>query len=141
MAFVGLEDYDATAEVIVFPKLFKKVEAWLENYNAFVVKGISDEDSLNSKCKIKAIEIVPVELFFQEWGSIESMTFRLPNNLDMGLISEIKKNMISGKTPLILIFSENGKFLKIKTKRKINLDINLIERLKKQDIHVSLKPQ
>ena len=45
MAFVQLEDMSGTTEIVVFPKLFGRVEQWLDSYHVFAVKGITDSNS------------------------------------------------------------------------------------------------
>lgn len=80
MAFLQLEDCNSKAEIIVFPKVFKKIEPWLSQYHVFVVKGSLDLMS-NHTCKIKANELVPMELLFQEWPSAIHATFQLPCTL------------------------------------------------------------
>ena len=113
MAFVQLEDASSKCEVIVFPRLFKKVESWLSNYQVFMVKGGLDLTSQN-KCKIKANELVPVELFFQEWPNLKS-SFILPETLDDATLTSIKEQVVRGSISLSLI-----KFSQIFTKVSIN---------------------
>ena len=50
MAFVQLEDISGVAEIILFPKIFAKIEPWLEEHNVFFVKGPLDLTS-PEKCK------------------------------------------------------------------------------------------
>ena len=40
MAFLALEDAVSTAEMVVFPKAFIKVEQWLDSYHVLVVKAL-----------------------------------------------------------------------------------------------------
>ena len=64
MSFVQLEDTSSSAEIIVFPKVYKQIEQWLDSYNV-IVKGALDLTA-PQKCKIKANEVVPMELLFEK---------------------------------------------------------------------------
>ena len=67
MAFLQFEDREQNAEVIVFPRLYKQVSEWLSGeHTIFVIKGNLDIVH-NNQCKIKAQELVPIELFFDHW--------------------------------------------------------------------------
>src|SRR3990167_5497224 len=122
MAFVQLEDKNSTAEIIIFPKLFKQLESWLNEYDAFIVKGQVDNGSIQ-KCKIKANSLVPVDLFFDK-TNITNITITLPENSNENIISEIKKILpTKGKTNIDFIFNENSK--KFKLRSKINTNINV----------------
>lgn len=134
MAFIQLEDYSSTAEIVAFPSIFKKIEAWLDEYTVFIVKGTVDMSG-TGKCKILANEMVPVELFFQEWKQLTAITLQLPLNKEPAL-EKIQSLLPAGKTPLHIAFYENGKFLSLKTKKTIALDIPLIEQLEQCDIKV-----
>ena len=103
MAFVQIEDAISTAEIILFPRTYKEVEKWLDDYQVFVVKGAIDAAS-DKKCKIKANEFVPIELLLQEWKFIASAALHLPNSIDETKIQEIKSNLIRGKIPLSFVF-------------------------------------
>ena len=137
MAFVQLEDIAATAEIIIFPKLFKKIEPWLDTYSVFIVKGAIDLTS-PKKCKIKANEFVPIELFLQEWPCIKHAIFTLPNGIQENELQAIKEKLINGSIPLQLILHENGKKIKVKTKQKIALDQSTIQAIEKYNVKVSL---
>ncbi len=138
MAFVQLEDSSSTnAEIIVFPKLFKKIEQWLDSYQVFVVKGGLDITS-TQKCKIKANDMVPLDLMFQEWPMIEKISLSLPLNFDESNLQEIKATIGKGKIPLEIHFEENGKKLQLVTKESIALDTPMISLLEKQQVNVKV---
>ena len=137
MAFVQIEDYSATAELVVFPSVFKKIEAWLDEYTVFVVKGNADLGSPN-KCKILANEMVPLDLFFQEWKQFLSITLIMPAK-DIPDLKKIQALLPKGKAPLHVAFHENGKTLTLKTKHLISLDLPLIEQLEQLDIKVQFQ--
>ncbi|MEX0940802.1 MAG: DNA polymerase III subunit alpha [Candidatus Babeliales bacterium] len=136
MAFAQLEDISAKCEAIIFPKVFKKVEAWLNNYQVFIIKGSLDLTA-QKLCKIKVNELIPVELFFQEWPSIRS-TLSLPVAFDAQLIEMIKKTMVNGTIPLEILFEDNGKKLRLKTKESIALDESMLSELEKHNIQIKL---
>lgn len=132
MAFVQLEDTESHAEIIVFPKVFAKVEVWLEQYHVFIIKGFLDITSTH-QCKIKANVMVPVELFYQEWSDIAHAAFHLPATVEPKLITALKEDLAKGNTPLHIIFHENGKKLRLKTGKKIKLDPQQLHDL--EDMH------
>ncbi|MFC1841450.1 DNA polymerase III subunit alpha [Candidatus Dependentiae bacterium] len=138
MAFVQLEDASATAEIIVFPRVFAKVSEWLNNYDVFVVKGAVDSNS-EKKCKIKANDMVPIELLLAEWPFISSASFALPNHIEEETIQELRKTLISGKIPLNFIFHENGKRVKLVTKERISLDNETVEAIEQKGIEITLR--
>lgn len=131
MSFVQLEDSTSTAEMVIFPKAFTKVEQWLDNYNVFVVKGFVDAES-SRKCKIKVQDMVPIELVLQEWPQVGSVAFTLPPMLTEEYVEKLKASLITGKIPLELIFYENGKKLHVATKMKIGLDQQMLSALEKE---------
>ncbi|HZW60683.1 MAG TPA: DNA polymerase III subunit alpha [Candidatus Babeliales bacterium] len=138
MAFVQLEDQSCVAEIIVFPKTFKKVEQWLGSYQVFVVRGGVDLTSPN-KCKIKANELIPIELLFQEWPAIEKASLALPTNFDEMLIKQLSETLKDGSTPVEFIFHENGKKLRLAIRKKIAIDQELLQNLEKHEIKVKLQ--
>jgi DNA polymerase-3 subunit alpha len=138
MAFVNLEDLSGNAEVILFPRTFKKVEQWLDAYHVFIVKGSVDLAS-DQKCKIKADEFVPIELFFQEWHAFNKASFYLPDAVTEIQIKELKQTLVKGKIPLELLLNEQGKQLKITTQERIALDLPLIQNIENNKIRVMIE--
>jgi len=128
MAFVMLEDLNSSAEIILFPSTFKKVEASLASHQIFIVKGGLDITSPH-KCKIKANEFVPIDVFFQEWPIIHKISCNLTAPLSEFDITNLKKVMLPGKTALEFIFNENGKKVRLTPKEKINVTLELCEYL------------
>jgi DNA polymerase-3 subunit alpha len=114
MAFVQLEDKNSTAEIIIFPKLYSKVEQFLNTHNAFIVKGTLDITS-TTKCKIKANHFSPIDFFFENWPFIESVNIDFKNNISIEKINFLNNLFKKGKTKLNILFNENGKDLKIKS--------------------------
>lgn len=131
MAFIQLEDLSGTTEIILFPKLFKRVETWLDSYHVFIVKGIVDNNS-TKQAKIKANDLVPLELVFQEWAQIEAISFTLPKHIDETTLQKLKEQLIIGTISLELIFHENETPLRFSTKEKIALDTEAAQLLEKE---------
>ncbi|MBT4855875.1 DNA polymerase III subunit alpha [bacterium] len=137
MAFATLEDARSEAEIIIFPRQYKKVAEWLNEYQVFIVKGGLDLTSFN-KCKIKANLMVPLELFYQEWSDISFAQLQLPLNFASAKLAEIDKSSKNGKVPLELIFQENGKKVRLKTKKRIGINQEYIEAIEECGIQVKL---
>ena len=128
MAFVQLEDTQSSAEVILFPTTFKKVEASLNAHHIFIVKGTLDNSSPH-KCKIKANEFIPVDLFFQDPAAIAKISCLLPSALHESAIHELRKLLIPGQVPLEFIFKENETALRLATKEKVSINPEMLAAL------------
>ncbi len=126
MAFVALEDMQSTAEIILFPATFKKVELHLMNHHIFLVKGALDSTS-PQKCKIKANEMVPLDLFFQEWPAIHKLSCKITSSLTADQLQSLQTQFTKGQTSLEFIFAENGKQLRLTAKEKVTLTSELLE--------------
>lgn len=137
MAFLQLEDKGSTAEVIIFPKLYKKVQALLESHTAFVVKGVLDTIS-TTKCKIKASHVIPLELFFEQWPIIDQISLNLTNEFNANQLNAITGLFRKGKTKLNIIFQENGKKFNLKTNYNVSFDLNTLNQLQEQKIDIKL---
>lgn len=126
MAFVQLEDLTGTAEIIVFPKLFTKIEPWLSSHSMFIVKGSLDAAS-TAHCKIKANELVPVEFIFDQWQKIGPATINLPDPFHPKHL-EILTSLQSGKIPFSLIFKDgNDTLVKITAKKQLALSFEILD--------------
>lgn len=134
MAFLHLEDYNTTLEVVVFPSIFKKIEQWLSSYDIWLIKGTLDSSA--TKPKLLGTELVPIELFFQEWKLPYAVTLTC-NDMSEKTVSFLKNGLVKGKNPLKIAFYENNKKLVIQTKRTIALDSSLLNDFKKQNIEVT----
>lgn len=135
MAFVMLEDANSTAEVILFPTAFKKAESWLNSHTMFVVKGGLDITS-PQKCKIKANEFLPLDLFFQEWPQIFKISCHLTHPLSLETLETLEKSFAPGKTGLEFLFAENGKNLRLTTQKKVTVTQELCELLEEHTVQV-----
>lgn len=137
MAFVQLEDYEGKAEIILFPKTYAKMSKWLDQYKIFFVKGFLDQTN-PTMCKIKANEMIPAELLFQEWPAIDKACITLPATFDAALLSTIRSKCTRGKTALSFEFQENNKTLLVATKEKIHVTQQLVNDLQQLDLNISI---
>ena len=135
MSFLTVEDSSGSAEIIVFPKTFAKVEAWLNSHTIFVIKGVVDTVQ-TTQCKIKAQETVPIELVLSQWPQINYVSFTLPTNIDDQYLQNIKSLFLKGSIPVHFLLNENGKTLRLKTKEKIALDTNLAQVLESNGLKI-----
>jgi DNA polymerase-3 subunit alpha len=136
MAFVELEDMSGHCEIVVFPSVFKKVSAWLDQYNVFVVSGAVDITSQN-KCKIKANQMVPIELIFDNYDSLRGLTLGVSSVIQKEQLDKIKTNLSSGKVPLKISFTENNQILTVLTKQKVSCSFDNLLKLQ-NDCAVSI---
>lgn len=142
MAFVQCEDATEHAEIIVFPKLFARIESWLAAHTVFVIGGIVDAAlSGQGKCKIKAQYMIPVDLVFTEGIGVPDVTVVLPDNYTQTMLEEIKNVLTDGKIKLSFIVRENGKTVRIKTRRSIAFSPAFHETIEKisADLRITLK--
>ena len=135
MSFLQFEDMSGTAEIIAFPKTFSRSEKWFSSYHVFIVKGTVDVSSEIS-CKIKANDIIPIELTLSEWPAIEHISLTLPDTITEETITAIKELVTKGTSPLHVIFHENEKKLRLTTKEKILLNTENAQALEKYNITI-----
>jgi DNA polymerase-3 subunit alpha len=136
MAFIELEDMSGHAEIVIFPRTFAKASGWLDHYQLFVVKGTIDPTS--TTCKIKANEIVPIELVLHEWPTIEKITLTLPETFEQELLQSIQETLVAGKSPLSITFQEHGKKLLLETKKTVACSPETLEILEKANISIAI---
>ena len=128
MAFLQIEDLANNAEIIVFPKLFAKIEQQLQEHSIFVIRGTLDMMSVQV-CKILANEISPIDLFFTAWPNIEAVTLALPETTEMSVPATIKEKLTPGKIPVHIIFCEQDKKMILKSHRKFSLSFEILQEL------------
>lgn len=133
MCFVQCEDKTASAEIIIFPKLFAKIEPLLDAYHVFIIKGEIDSAAL-PQCKIKANAFVPVELVWTEWPKIEKITVTFKAPLQEDAIVWLKEKLPNGTVPLELFVSENDRLIKIVSHKKTSLNFDFIMLLNEKNI-------
>ncbi|MBP6870218.1 DNA polymerase III subunit alpha [Candidatus Babeliales bacterium] len=128
MAFLQVEDLTHSAEIIVFPKLFAKIENQLQEHSMFVMRGTLDTLS-TPVCKILANEISPVDLFFTNWPQVEGVTLTLPITAEPSIAEIIKEKLSPGKTSLNIIFKEHEKTILLKSHKKFAITIDILQDL------------
>ncbi len=129
MAFAQFEDLSGHAEIIIFPTLFKKVEALLGSYTVFIIKGSIDITS-SQKCKIKANELIPVDLISGDPTLIKSVTLDLSSGIDAQTLEQLRAALPVGKAELRIIFQENNQKLTLYAQQKVDCSdaaLNLIK--------------
>ncbi len=136
MSFVQIEDMTGSAEIILFPRLFKKVEQWLDDYTVFVVKGSLDVAVRTPK--IKANELIPIELFFDKGPKVQKLEAKLPDHFDEEIVEKIKSVFKRGGAALEFLFNENGKQLRLKTSHGVGVTLDAIESLELSNIAIKL---
>ena len=137
MAFIQLEDEEATAEVILFPKTFAQVEQWLDTHHVFLVKGAVDNTNPR-QLKIKANQCVPLELILQEWQPIQHALFELPMDIDEQLLKSFQEKLSTGSIPASCLFHDQGKKLRLSMRQKVALDAESIKAIEELNIKVQL---
>lgn len=135
MGFLQLENEEATAEVILFPKTFAQAEQWLDTHQVFLIKGAVDSAS-TKQLKIKANQCVPLELALQEWPAIQHVLFELPMEIDDRLLSAFQRHLHPGTIPASCIFHDQGKKLRLSMRQKVALDTNIITSIENLNIQV-----
>lgn len=138
MSFVNLEDTSSTAEIIIFPKLFATVEALLDAHQVFVVKGNLDSAS-HDKCKIKALECLPIEQMYADNRIVNGVTLTLPHDIEETTLETVSKNLAKGTLPLDIVFSEQGKDVRVITSQKIALTPEVVKTLEQEKIEIRLR--
>lgn len=129
MAFLQCEDLSGHAEVIVFPTLFKKVETLLSSHTVFVIKGTLDITS-QQKCKIKANDLIPVDLILSDPTLIKSVTLDLSPNINDESLQHLKSSLPAGKADLRITFQENNQQLTLYAQQKVDCSDEMLNLVK-----------
>lgn len=137
MAFLLIEDSSNKAEIVVFPKIYEKTKNWLNSHTVFLIKGIIDVTG-KKITKIKAQNIIPLDLIFEHWAS-EKLILTLPDNFDENILLKLKNKIIQGSTPFEIRFKENQNFLSLKPKNRIRIDYSFLEELEKENISIEIR--
>jgi len=136
MAFVQLEDTQSKAEIVLFPSTFKKVEALLEQFNVFLVRGALDMAS-DRICKIKANELVPLDTLFDQ-SFIKHASFVLPPTIARDTLAQIKASFAKGLTPISFVLQEQATTVSINAKERIALNVDMLMALEEAEIKIIL---
>jgi DNA polymerase-3 subunit alpha len=103
MAFMQFEDYHISREVIIFPKVYKRVEPWLNVYQAFAIKGSLDPQNPSSQ-KIHALELLPLELVATQGFGITALTVGgVPlHSITEEVLAALHTHLLAGSSTLSL---------------------------------------
>ena len=137
MAFMMLEDYTSKSEIVIFSKLYNRVQSWIKEYSVFIVKGIPDNQA-DQLCKIKATDLIPIDLIISEGNSITNVTLIVPDSLNPSSLNGLKEHLVTGTIPLMLSFQENGQNLQIASKTKITITPQFMEQIKNIGLQIKL---
>ncbi len=133
MAFMFLEDQKGKAEVIIFPKLYSKVASLLNEYSVFVVSGQIDESS--NSCKIKANDLLPIELYFDSPNQIPGIKIHVQNTINIAILEKLKlKINKNSNSRLEIILEENSKKSRLVCKQKIEISSELLNELEQHNL-------
>jgi len=138
MAFLQFEDMSGSAEVIAFPKTFARAEKWLGSYHVFIIKGVVDVVE-GASCKIKANDIIPIELVLSEWPNIEQIILTLSDSMNEQTLLSIKECISQGTAPLSFIFHENEKKLRLSAKERILLNAESAQSLEDKGVKIECR--
>ena len=137
MAFAQCEDLTGSAEVIIFPSVFAKVEQLLDQHNVFVIKGFLDITS-QATCKIKANELIPASTVFEATQAFKSLTVTLPTAFTSELIESLKTMLPKGSVPLQIAFTENNQQLVLQASTKVGCSMELATELKNKGMGIKI---
>lgn len=130
MAFMRLEYFDRSLEVIVFPKLFKNVSSWFDTHTVFAVKGVLDGEGQPEK--LKAQDLVPLDLVMQQGYGIAGMMLTFNEVMSEDLLNaacaDLKEKIVPGTTTLTLCFitENNPRPMRLTTRAKITITPDLM---------------
>jgi len=137
MAFVQCEDLTDSAEVIVFPSVFAKVETLLDQYNVFIIKGTLDITA-QTTCKIKANELIPADTALNDPSLFKAITLKLPQEISESFLENLKATLPKGTIPLQIAFQENGNDFVLLTSNKIAFISDVFKDFSSQGIGVQI---
>lgn len=138
MAFASCEDLTGSAELIIFPSVYAKVESLLGQFQVFVIKGSVDITS-QTTCKIKVNELIPAEQIFDNPATVKSLMFLLPEGFSENLLQTIKEQLKPGSLPLQFAFKENETNLILSAADRITWDLDVIKEIAKDGVGLRIE--
>ncbi len=141
MAFLNLETSDGIVEIILFPKVFNKVQNYAKIDTPIFVAG--KVNLKNSEHKIIAEDINSIHQVYQKYTS--SISLRLEADSKKDLLEQIKRllSLHQGNTPVYLIFlSPQRKWkisssLSVQPKQELFLELEQLLGEKKVTVEVN----
>ena len=112
MAFLTLEDFQGSMEVILFPKVYEKCAAFLREEEAYIVKGRANV-SADGEGKVIAMDVLPLALGEKEPPKSVWLKLEQGKNVPFQQITAILRKY-GGDVP-VYIYDE-------KTKQKMKAD-------------------
>ncbi len=128
MAFVQCEDLSGSAEVIVFPTLFAKVETLLSQYNVFIIKGTLDITA-QTTCKIKANDLIPAETALNDPTLFKAVMITMPEEFTEEQLKSVKESLPKGALPLQIIFKEQNQPFTLYSSTKVGFEQGIFKNL------------
>ncbi|MBL4588382.1 DNA polymerase III subunit alpha [Candidatus Babeliales bacterium] len=138
MAFAAIEDLHESAELIIFPKVYQKVQQLLADHTIFLIKGMLDAAS-DLKCKIKVNQLVPIDLIMKEGKGVIGVKFRLPLDNQDASIELLKKNLQSGQLRCMLVMEEHKKIVNLLLKQRVAWNPSAWLEFEEKGIEISCK--
>jgi DNA polymerase-3 subunit alpha len=128
MAFVQIEDKTTSAEIVVFPKLFNKIESLLSTNEPIIVQGTLDVASATT-CKIKANALVHIDRWQTDFNNRFTLGLHVMRELNSSTVTTMKSFFKRGPIQVTLIYQENGKRIRIQMKQGIAISQDLFDKL------------
>lgn len=133
MAFVIIEDYRGTIEIVVFPKVYEVIENDLEVEKVFGFEG--DFDNTRGKPTIKLEKLIKAE-DLKETKTKELHIKISEVECDEDIINELRNMLLSnpGSSSVYFHLSQDGKEIIVKASSLITVELSnyLIETIKKR---------
>jgi len=138
MAFMQCEDYTGRAEIVIFPKLYARISQWLDTHSIFVITGNTDQSN-GETCKIKAQNIIPMDVMLAEGTGIQELTVELPEQYDTSFLTKLKEQAKPGLSQLSFVLNDNRKRVKITTRKTITCTTDIYDTIEAHKANIVLK--
>lgn len=130
MAFISIEDYSGSVELIVFSSCFEKSNEYIKEDRMILVSGrVATREG--EAAKIITSDILPLEKLTERFNC--QLVIKIDADCSDKKIESILASLeeYKGNTPVLLAASENGNEVYIRSgKYAVNLDFELLNRLK-----------
>jgi len=136
MAFAQMEDLSGPCEVVIFPRVYAKINSLLGQFNEFIIVGALDIAS-QQQCKVKANALIPLETALDNGIAHAVFTLRIP--LSATIAAELKEKCTPGATTYSLQWEENGKTVRLTPRESIRLTYELLRYVRSIGIQVRLQ--
>ena len=139
MAFANAEDLTGHGEIVLFPRVFAKIESWLTQYSVFLVKGFLDI-AAQTNCKIKADMCVPLELIFEQEKLIKELIVTFPATMTITeeKLKKMQQLLVPGSLPLQIWFTEQNQQLALLSNKQVSGDNQRLQLLEADGAEIKL---